>query len=98
MRGHHCRQSHLHFARTCDSDYDADDWGTLVRLLPGTGLAAAEMGIDDFDQAMRHLAWLNSGLPHGHAYLKLRDMSMSLCLRPKQPKYHKDQNVPLREP
>ena len=25
MRGHHCRQSHLHFARTCDSDYDADD-------------------------------------------------------------------------
>jgi len=64
LRGHHCRQMHLHaIARGSGAEWAEDDWDLLVgELLPGTGEAALDYGVESWTDAVKHLGWLNAAL------------------------------------
>ena len=95
LRGHHLRQIDAHASRCSDSEWCQEDWDILAHLLPGTLEGALELGISSFQEALQCLAWLNAKLPPSCTPLRLRDLTMSLCLRPKRPRAHKDLGVPF---
>ena len=95
LRGHHLRQIDAHASRCSEHEWCQADWDILAFLLPGTLEGAMELGIASFQEALHCLAWLNAKLPAGTTPLRLRDLTMSLCLRPKRPRAHKDTGLPF---
>ena len=84
MRGHLDRHLHLHAVHGLGRavPWSAADWALERALLPGTASAAAEVGVAaDFDDALRHLNFLN-GRVVGEP-LSFADMTMAFCLRPR---------------
>ena len=62
-------------------------------MLPGTSEGALELGIGNFGEAMKLRDWLKARLPSSSAPLRLRDITMAFCLRPRRPSPHKDHDV-----
>ena len=94
MRGHHVRQFHIqavHEGGVCP--WQKEDWNLLVKeLLPGTGESAIDLGVDSYESAEQHLAWLNCRLAReisGAHPWTMPELTMAFCLRPKKACAHK---------